>query len=378
MPSAYGLGLPCGGCGCEKCDECTRTCTNPHTGDPFETVYTFYALGAEAGNPGPAYLTAVGDVDTSDPYDGMDGTAGPWEQAVSGTFSLTPSTTRYPCSVFIKFWRSHFALGAATIPPASDVLTAKTIRITNEASSTGDIVVHSSMIPPDAFGNTTIAPGEYLEFEANDISLVSGAGDQSEQDLRKGFTAVMVSAACGNDSVTFGVSAKIVWNTRARQHVLYGRVMECYSDQTCTSLCSPYGVPSTTYVAFSNLSVTSPSGVTTAELDALSAWLSGTYAMDFWLPSLCNYWVTKSVPAAGWVGDLWFDITPAGFILSGGLRDAEFRFERFSESWNWTIYLRDTNRTNSCLNAGWSGTASVVYYGNTPAAQVGTVDFTIT
>jgi hypothetical protein len=308
----------------------------------------------------------------------MDGTTGPWQQAVFGTFTLSPTTTRYPCRVFIQFWRSNFVLGAATIPPASDALTAKIVRITNYANSDGDIVVESSMIPVGSFGETRIKPDTYLEFEASDVSLVSGAGDQSEQDLRRGFTSVRVSAACGNHRVEFGVSVTIKWNTRARQHVLYGRVMECYSDQTCTDLCSPYGVPSTTYITFSNLSVTSPPGVTTAEMDALSAWLSGTYAMDFLLPSLCNYWVTGSVPAAGWIGRLAFDITSAGFILFGGLADTEFRFERFSESWNWAIYLRDTNRTNACLNAGWSGTASVVYYGNTPMAQVGTVDFTIT
>lgn len=272
----------CQGCGCKSCQECTRTCTNPHTGTAFEPVYTLYFEGAEAGNPDDGYLTAIGDVDASDPYDGMDGTTGPWEQVVFGTFTLSPTTTRHPCSVIVRFWRSNFALGAATIPPASSALTAKIVRVTNSAGSTGPVVISSSMIPPLDVAGRQIEPGEYLEFNAGDITLVPGAGDQSQYDaVSDGFSWVMVQAACGNDSVEFSVSVKIEWNTRARQHILYGFVQECYEDQNDCDACATLGNPNaraydTIYMTLSNPTIVVPSSI------------QGTYVLER-VPHSCYY-----------------------------------------------------------------------------------------
>ena len=277
-----GNGGSCGGCGCKSCQECTRGCTEPHTGTAFEPVYTLYFEGAEAGNPDDGYLFATGDVDTSDPYDGMDGTTGPWEQQISGTFTLAPTTTRHPCSVILRFWRSSFVLGPATTPPASAALTAKVVRITNDAASDGPIVIVGSMIPPLDVVGRQIEPGEYLEFDASDITLVPGAGDQSQYDaVSDGFSWIMIQAACGNHSVTFNVSVKIEWNTRARQHILYGLVQECYEEQNDCDACATPGNPNaraydTIYMTLSNATISVPSSI------------EGTYVLER-VPRWCNY-----------------------------------------------------------------------------------------
>ena len=79
-------GFGCSPCCGPTCEVCTRTCTEPHTGTEFEVVYTRFFEGVEVGNPSDGYLSATGDNDTSDPYNGMDGT-GPWFQQVGGGFS---------------------------------------------------------------------------------------------------------------------------------------------------------------------------------------------------------------------------------------------------------------------------------------------------
>lgn len=271
----------CGGCGCKSCQECTRTCTNPHTGTAFETVYTLYFEGVEAGNPSDGYLDATGDVDTSDPYDGMDGT-GPWSQTVSGTFSLTKATTRYPCYVRVSFWRSNFVLGANTIPPPATTLTAERITVTNSPVSEGAIFAD----------NVLLQPGESHQFD-NTIQLVAGAGDQSTNDKRFYNGMVSVRAACANDFVSFTVSGHIAWNVKKRQHILYGTVRECYETGTpCSTFCNGSPAPDVLYLTISNY--TGPTYDAGTPMD-----IEGTYVLDR-IPGICNSY------AAPWTYGLCF------------------------------------------------------------------------
>ena len=213
----------CQQCSCVPCDACTRTCTNPHTGTAFSTVYHYYVLGSEAGNTSDGYLTASGDVDTSDPYDGMDGT-GPWYQEVSGSFTFSPTQTRLPCVVRVSFWRNSFPLGPTTVPPPSSTLTGNVITV--ECAS-GAVRV----------GDHTVNAGETYTTGLT-VPSVTGAGDQSGADPRSYDGSVSVSPAC--DSATFTIKARIDWNTKKRQQILYGIVRECYEVGTpCATACTP-------------------------------------------------------------------------------------------------------------------------------------------
>ena len=222
-----GGGSSCQACGCKSCI-CTATCTEPHTGDPFEVVYTRFFEGAEAGNPTDGYLTATGDSDTSDPYDGMDG-SGPWFQRVSGGFTLGgPSPgTRIPCEVRVSFWRNNYTLGASTIPPASTAVTENVVEV---------IVSSGALIAPDG---TVITPADGA-VAISSVPLVAGNGDASELDPRTGEGTVSYRSRCWNVETIFTIRATVRWNTQKRQHVLYGIVRECYED---SNPCSCDGDP---------------------------------------------------------------------------------------------------------------------------------------
>ena len=273
-------GFGCSPCCGPTCDECTRECTNPHTGDPFEVYYTYKFEGVEAGNPGQV---ATGDADSSDPYDGMDGT-GPWEQKVSFGFELTSSTTRHPCSVLVSFWRSNFVLGAATNPPPSAALTLNEITITNNGSSAdGPVIV----------GFEVLNPGESKTFEGQ-IPLVAGSGDQSENDPRSGSGTVGFTQACGNQRAKVDITATIRWATQKRQHILYGIVRECYEDPDnppeCGSPCSAQNPPpNVMYVTISNVAFAKPAGLGTPYDwldDPITHTIAGTYVVERH-PNLC-------------------------------------------------------------------------------------------
>ena len=249
----------CQQCSCVPCDDCTRTCTEPHTGSAFETVYTYYVLGAEEGNTSDGYLTATGDNDTSDPYDGMDGT-GPWYQEVSGSFTLSSSTTRFPCSVAVSFWRSTFTLGAVGVPPPSSTLTLNRIRVS--VSSLSETGVYA--------GNQLIAPGGSYDF-SDAIPVVSGSGDRSAADPRSFSGTISVTPECANKTAMFTISARVEWNTQKRQHIVYGIVRECYEVGTpCATVCSGSPSPSSVYLTISNYTGPTPSG----------AAVNGTYVLD--------------------------------------------------------------------------------------------------
>jgi hypothetical protein len=257
----------CQQCTCVPCDPCTRTCTNPHTGTAFEPVYTRYFEGAEDGNVSDGYLTASGNSDTSDPYDGMDGN-GPWNQQVAGEFTLEPSTTRHPCSVTVSFWTNNYVLGASTIPPPATTTTMNRIRVSVSASSETGVFVEG----------TLVGVGETLDLAAT-IPLVTGGGDQSTNDPRTYNGSATVTPECHNKTAIFTISGRIEWNVTKRQHVVYGIVRECYEIGTpCATSCSGVAPPSSIYLTISNVSL---SGGTTVD------GFAGTYVLDR-LPNTCD------------------------------------------------------------------------------------------
>ena len=253
----------CQQCTCVPCDACTRTCQNPYTGTEFEVVFTRYFEGAEAGNTSDGYLTASGDSDTSDPYDGMDG-SGPWYQQITGSFTVNSTQTRFPCRVLVSLWRNNYTLGAATIPPASTALTSEKVyvTVTDGAVVVGDLVI----VPADGEVETTFS-----------VPLVSGSGDQSGNDPRFYEGSVFVAPQC--ESASFSIRARIEWNTQKRQHVLYGLVRECYEIGTpCATACSGSAPPSTIYLEIKNVSLSGGATV---------AGLAGTYVMTR-VPNYCG------------------------------------------------------------------------------------------
>ena len=377
MKGGFGCSTCCG----KGCEACTRTCTEPHTGTAFETVYTLFFEGAEAGNPSDGYLDATGDSDTSDPYDGMDGT-GPWSQTVIGTFDLFKTTPRYPCSFKVSFWRSNFVLGANIIPPPASTLISESITVTNNTISEGAIFA----------GGVVLQPGESHEF-ATELPLVPGAGDQSTNDPRSWRGTVTVRAACDNDFVNFEVKAGISWNVKKRQHVLYGIVRECYEEpgsDVCGGLCaSPGVVPDELYVTLSNFDITGLTDHadpdlagevhTAAQLEAL---LNDHLTTTLVVPrsvQLCNSWELETSVAPcfnGGVGSttaLRAVISPfaSPFLPKQNLSIA-LRVTRpgLSECGQWVLlWVRAFETTNDiCTTYSKSGTASFT----TAGIEVGT------
>lgn len=333
------LGGSCSTCGCSSCSECKRTCTNPHTGDPFEVVYTLYSgiVGDEIGNPTDGYLTATGDSDTSDPQDGMDGT-GPWYQQVSGTFQL-PSGSRYPCWFYVSFWRNNYALGTLTPgqPAPSDALTLNEVKVTNTTASQGNI-----------WGplGTLLAPGESVTVSSA-VPVVTGNGDQSGADPRRAAGTYGVTAECDNKTVIFSVTAKITWNVKLRQHLLYGKVRECYETSACSNCPGGVGSPNTIYVQLSNFSGTLDGGASINGTYAVGrdplAYQCASYLGTYAMPSSCYAFgltcgrVTSYISvsngdggcgtAADGVTDIWFfGYKRSGYCVSINIQIANAAF----------------------------------------------------
>jgi hypothetical protein len=252
-------------------------------------VYTRFFEGVEVGNPSDGYLTATGDNDTSDPYNGMDGT-GPWFQQVGGGFSDGGSYgggTRFPCTYVFSFWRSSYTLGVGTIPPASTALTENVITVT---VSTGAVVFPDGRVFTAADGPVALAS----------VPLVSGGALAA--DPHTGDGTVSFSLQCQNVETTFSVQAIIRWATQKRQHILYGRVRECYDtpdpeDPTvtsCDTFCSGDPPPDVVYLTISGLSsvtATPPYAGTVSNL----AGLNGTYVIEKWLreSGVCNQFLSQ-------------------------------------------------------------------------------------
>jgi hypothetical protein len=244
-------------------------------------VYTRYVEGAEDGNVSDGYLTASGDSDTSDPYDGMDGN-GPWFQQITGGFTLNSTQTRHPCRVTVSFWRNNYTLGAATIPPASTALTFQGVFV--EVSS-GAVVIGENVITPE--------DGE-VEIETASIPLVSGGGDQSENDPRFYEGSISVAPQC--ESASFSIRARIEWNTQKRQHVLYGIVRECYEEGTpCATFCNGSPAPEVLYVTISNY---------TGPVKDSPYVVEGTYVLER-IPNTCDAYSGDTPPEGGCLFSIW-------------------------------------------------------------------------
>lgn len=255
-------GGQCQKCKCIPCDPCEQECTEPHTDDPFEVVYTLYSLGAEIGNPSDGYLTASGSRDEDDPYDGMDGNS-PWHQQIVGGFSFGPSVTRHPCTVRVSFWRSTRTLGPATFPPPSSTLTVSRVTLTCTAGKV-------------RFGEYLISEGESQDFDVS-FPLVAGTGDQSEDDPRSSVGTFSVTPVCRDAS--FSITARIEWTTSNRLHTLYGIVRECYEIGTpCAEFCDGDPAPDELYLTISNYSGIEPDSPYVVE---------GTYVLPR-SPGVCN------------------------------------------------------------------------------------------
>lgn len=255
-------GGQCQKCKCIPCDPCEQECTEPHTGDAFEVVYTHYNLGVQAGNLSDGYLTASGDNDTSDPLDGMDGN-GPWYQQIEGGFSFGPSVTRHPCTIRVSFWRNNFTLGPTVFPPPAATLTFEEVTVT---CGSGKIRV----------GETVLEEGETFTYTGS-IPLVAGGGDKSEDDPRTFEGTLAIQPVCREAS--FEVKARIEWNTKQRQHVLYGLVRECYEIGTpCAEFCDGDPAPDEIYLTISNYSGIEPDPPYVVE---------GTYVLSR-SPGVCN------------------------------------------------------------------------------------------
>jgi hypothetical protein len=260
-----------------SCNTCTRECTEPHTGTAFEVVYTRFFEGVEVGNPSDGYLTATGDSDSSDPYNGMDGT-GPWFQQVGGGFSDGGSYgggTRFPCTYRFSFWRSSYTLGVGTIPPASTALTENVVELTVTA---GAVVFPDGRVITAADGAVALTS----------VPLVSGGVLAADPRTNDG--TVSLALQCQNTETTFSVQARIRWNTQKRQHVLYGIVRECYEEGTpCATVCSGSPPPSSVYLTVSNISLSGSRTAASAE---------ATYVLER-VPTFCSLYQGRFVHECG-------------------------------------------------------------------------------
>jgi len=274
------------GCQCCGSCECTRTCTEPHTGAAFETVFTNYFEGVEVGNPSDGFLTATGDNDASDPYDGMDG-SGPWVQEISGGFSDGGSYgtgTRFPCAYRFSFWRSTRQLGINN-PAPSTALTENVIELTVSA---GAVVYPDGTVITPASGTVALAT----------VPLVSGGAGAVDPRTSDGTVSFVLQ--CQNVETTFSVTARIRWNVQKRQHTLYGIVRECYEEGTpCATFCSGSPPPDTIYLTISNVNVTAIAsgsygsatfGAGVAGANAAGNVVEQTYVLDR-VPNICSGWI---------------------------------------------------------------------------------------
>jgi hypothetical protein len=281
------------GCQCCGACECTRTCTNPHTGAAFAKVFTNYVSGIEAGNLTDGFLTASGDNDTSDPPDGMDG-SGPWMQQISGGFSDGGSYgggNRFPCTYRFSFWRSVRGLGIGS-SSTSTALTENVIELT---------VTAGAVVYPDG---TVITPASGAVALAT-VPLVSGGAGAVDPHSNEG--TVSFALQCQNVETTFSIQARIRWNVQKRQHTLYGIVRECYEEGTpCATACSGSAPPNTIYLTISNVTLSGGASI---------SGLAGTYVMSR-VNWACNWYEFINNVAAG--VQEYFTCTPG--LIGGGAR----------------------------------------------------------
>lgn len=351
---------PCQQCGCVSCQTCTRTCTEPHTGAEFEKVFTNYFEGVENGNPTDGFLTATGDNDASDPYDGMDG-SGPWVQEVGGGFNdggTYGSGTRFPCTYRFSFWRSTRQLGINN-PAPSTALTENVIEVT---------VTAGAVVYPDG---TVITPADGTVVLST-VPLVSGGA--SAVDPLTGEGTVSFALQCQNVETTFNVTARIRWNVQKRQHTLYGIVRECYEEEsTCATFCSGSPPPTSLYLTISNPVVTSGTFSGTFPI--------GTYVLDR-VPFNCNTYIATATGDCSLGSGYWTDYQAVnGTSLNSGV--VAFSIATLNNGICGSIHFSeiDSRLLSPCGtgviasgSASWSWLAAVLA-GQTPA--YGTLDWKV-
>jgi hypothetical protein len=140
------------------------------------------------------------------------------------------------------------------------------VEVTSGAVRVGDQVI----VPED---------GE-VQITTVSIPLVSGGGDQSTKPPSFYEGGISVAPLC--ESASFSIRARIEWNTQRRQHVLYGRVLECYEDSNpCQTFCNGTPSPEVLYLTISNYTGPAKDSPYVVE---------GTYVLER-IPNTCDaYW----------------------------------------------------------------------------------------
>lgn len=277
------------GCSCcGTCEACTRTCQNPHTGAAFQEVYRGYSFGSVNGLASDGYLTFSGDEDNPAFIPG----GGPFHQAIGGTFYLSSSQTRFPCSLTVSFWRTLFPANATT----DTELSSNTVTFT--------CVTGKFSISPSGF---VLNPGESFTFSpAVPLVPLLSSDPHSATGTFGGF------ALCDNTQVA--VSARIDWSSSERVHVLHGIVRECYEIGTpCDNFCGDsLNVPLEIYLTLTSLTLTNASSAWLGAPSAMASFnsafsaISGSALVLKRNPYICNLWTetfTGSNPAS-WHGSL--------------------------------------------------------------------------
>jgi hypothetical protein len=218
------------------------------------------------GNLSDGYLNVSSDssVATSSPITGMDG-PGPYLQQISGSFAgggtFDPSG-RFACFYRVSFWRTSAGIG----PGGNSASPALTENVIEVSVTSGAIVLGDGRILTPADGTVVLT---------STVPLVL-----SSDDPRTGDGSVTVALQCMNVETIFSIQARISWNVKQREHVLYGIVRECYEEENpCVEECSGSGTPDVVYVTISNYSGPTPDGTT----------LNGTYVLDR-IPNNCYWW----------------------------------------------------------------------------------------
>jgi hypothetical protein len=258
-----GGGSNCQACGCGiECEQCTRTCTEPHTGTAFEVVYK----RRNGGNLSDGYLNADSDssVATSSPITGMDG-PGPYLQQVGGGFiggGSGDTSGRFACFYRVSFWRTSAGIGPGG-NSASAALTENVIQLTVTA---GAIRLPDGSVITAADGTVNLNSSVPLVTSSDDPHINEGT--------------VSVGLECMNVETIFSIQARISWNVKQREHVLYGIVRECYEEENpCATACDGSPSPDVVYVTISNGVL--PSGTYPATFP------NGTYVLDRY-PNFCR------------------------------------------------------------------------------------------
>jgi hypothetical protein len=291
----------------------------------------------------------------------MDG-SGPWYQRVSGGLSFTPTGTRFPCTIRVSFWRNSYTLGPTVFPPPASTLTENTIEV---------IVTQGALVTPDG---RVITPADGA-VAVSSVPLVSVSGDALSSDPRTGSGTVSFSPQCNNVETIFTIRATIRWNTKQRQHILYGIVRECYEESSpCSTTCGGSPPPSVLYLTISSAATTS--GTFGGTLP------NGTYAMDR-IPGFCSSyltWLTGCPEASAFTSYATVNSTTG--ITGGGDVGINYMVRGVSECGAFSFRANNSALVTPCgtgtlASGAGTWTWTPMSAGSTPAAS-GTLNWSVT